>query len=135
MFGIRYKKTEMAKLKCFNCGFEYQGTEIEALRTQIAKLKAENDDIKQVQFPARVEKVAEGWRTKCDELKRQLAEYKADAERLRSAGNLVVETHNEILPIMSAYMGTLGTTNQWQKTCVSSDALREALATTKTNTS
>ena len=62
--------------------------EIEALRAQVTELKSEIDDIKQVQFPARVEKVAKGWRTKCDELKRQRDEYKADAERYRDALNL-----------------------------------------------
>ena len=44
------------------------------------------------------------------------------------AAKLVVETHNEILPIMNAYMGSLGTTHEWKKTCIASDALREALA-------
>lgn len=45
----------------------------EALRADNATLKAELDNIKQVEFPRRVEKVAEGWRGKCERLEDELA--------------------------------------------------------------
>lgn len=51
---------------------------IESLLTENARLKAECDDIKQVQFPRKLEAVAVGW-------KKQLAASQAYAEQLREA--------------------------------------------------
>ena len=38
---------------------------------EIERLRAELDNIKQVEFQRRVEKVAEGWRGKCDRLEKE----------------------------------------------------------------
>lgn len=64
---------------------------------EIARLRAEIDNIKQVEFPRRVEKVADGWRNKSDRAEAEIARlraqaqheadcaeaYKAEADRLR----------------------------------------------------
>lgn len=53
----------------------------------------------------------------------------ARIEQLKSVAENVVLSHNEILPIMNAYMGSLGTEKAWAQTCEVSDAMREALST------
>ena len=40
----------------------------------VASMQAEIDNIKQVEFPKRVDNVAEGWRRKCEKLEAQLDE-------------------------------------------------------------
>jgi len=75
----------------------------------------------------------EDWQRRSDDgksavLRQQVATLTEHRDMAVKAMTLTVETHDKILPIMNAYMGTLGTTDQWQKTCVASDKLREALA-------
>lgn len=53
----------------------------------------------------------------------------ARIEQLKSVAENVVLSHNEILPIMNAYMRSLGTEKAWAQTCEVSDAMREALST------
>lgn len=47
---------------------------------------------------------------------------------LIKAAQLVVEAHDKVLPVMSAYMNTLGTRQEWEETCKASDDLRAALS-------
>ena len=53
----------------------------------------------------------------------------ARIEQLKSVAENVVLSHNEILPIMNAYMGSMGTEKAWAQTCEVSDAMREVLST------
>lgn len=94
-----------------------------------AELQAENATLKKQvaqQRNAYQERFVE-----CDKYRLELAALQSKSAALVDAANIVVETHNDILPIMNAYMGTLGTTNEWQRICVGSDALRAALAAFK----
>ena len=66
-----------------------------------------------------------------DEIAELQAERDALAEQvkvIRDAANMVVATHDELLPILNAYMRSLGMVQAWERTCVASDQLREALA-------
>ena len=61
-------------------------------RDRADRLQREIDEIKQTEFPRRVEKVAEAWRTKVEHLteaesvmRRNAIEHQAEAEKLREA--------------------------------------------------
>jgi hypothetical protein len=47
---------------------------------------------------------------------------------LLAAARTVLDGHDRILPIMAAYMGSLGITDAWGDTCEASDGLRAAIA-------
>ncbi|NMF98435.1 hypothetical protein GPA27_13675 [Aromatoleum toluolicum] len=57
--------------------------------------RAELENVKQVEFPRRVEKVAEGWRKKCDRLTEENA-------RLRHAVKIAAKTFGEYAEIHAA---------------------------------
>lgn len=59
---------------------------IAELEAENARLKAECDDIKQVQFPRKLEAVAVGW-------KRQLTAEQLNSKRLREALEAVIKVH------------------------------------------
>lgn len=61
---------------------------------EIQRLQAEIDEIKEVEFPRRVEKVAEGWRGKCERLQ---AETDAKSAALENVRLLLDEIRNEHL--------------------------------------
>lgn len=63
--------------------------------------------------------------TEYAELNDQQAARIAELER---AAQAVVATHDEILPVMNAYMRSLGIVGEWERTCSASDNLRKALA-------
>ena len=60
-----------------------------------------------------------------------LAEMVVENEKLRDAALMVVNTHNHTLPILAAYMSSLGIKKEWEAQCSASDALRAALGETK----
>lgn len=59
---------------------------------EIERLRAELDNIKQVEFQRRAEKVAEGWRGKCDRLEKERAEL---LEALKSIEDYWNQDQNE----------------------------------------
>jgi hypothetical protein len=77
--------------------------EIETLRQRVADMEAELDDVKQVQFPRKVEAVAAGWATKLaacekerDELSQRVADLEASFRNLeRYDTNLLDELRDE----------------------------------------
>ena len=56
---------------------------VNELRAEVERLRAELDNIKQVEFPNRVNKVADGWREKCARLESELDAAQKDAARAR----------------------------------------------------
>ena len=65
---------------------------LEAAEKERDALRAELDNIKQVEFQRRVEKVAEGWRGKCDRLEKERAEL---LEALKSIEDYWNQDQNE----------------------------------------
>ena len=57
--------------------------ECRALQARVAELTAELANTKEVEFPRRVEKVAEGWKTKCEALQARVVELGDELERER----------------------------------------------------
>ena len=77
--ALRQRVAELeARLERINPLLDEAADKIDALEEENARLKAECDDIKQVQFPRKLEAVAVGW-------KKKLAASQAYAEQLREA--------------------------------------------------
>lgn len=58
---------------------------VNELERKVQQLQQELDEIKSVEFPRRVEKVAEGWRGKCERLQEYLEASQAREAQLREA--------------------------------------------------
>ena len=95
---ISYQSSEQAARAAYS-GLQSTSTRLHEAAVACANaeaerdaLRAELDNIKQVEFQRRVEKVAEGWRGKCDRLEKERAEL---LEALKSIEDYWNQDQNE----------------------------------------